>query len=66
MCLSEETGLLVEGEEEGVCVERFGKSDECTQSLECKSNICSPGGRCVSEINISADSTIDSCADFHN
>lgn len=66
MCVDETSGMLVEGEAEGVCVERLGTSDECTLDLECRSNICSPGGRCVNEININADSTFDSCADFHN
>jgi hypothetical protein len=58
--------MLVEGDEEGTCVERFGTSDECMQDNQCKSNICSPGNRCVKDITIIADSTFDSCADFHH
>lgn len=66
MCMNEDTGMLVAGDEEGVCVERFGISDACTLNTECASNICSPNSRCVREISIDGASSFDVCADFHN
>jgi hypothetical protein len=66
MCVNEAEARLVEGEEEGVCVERGGNQDDCMVNGQCVSNICSPNMVCVSKIDIDGDSTFNSCEEFHN